>query len=80
MIHPGKALQYALDAGVYLIKPNWTELCSLANADEGDEETVLSFAQNLIAQKKTEAIVVSKGAAGAILITKTTYNILQLRK
>jgi len=67
----GDALKYAVNEGVYLLKPNLGELSSLAGKEElkGNEE-VVDVARDLINKGKCEVIVVSMGAAGALLITK----------
>ena len=65
----GKALQLAAKAGVYLIKPNMHELETLGGKtikDESDQEEV---ARGVIRKYRCEVIVVSLGAAGALLVT-----------
>jgi 6-phosphofructokinase 2 len=66
----GKALQQAIDEGVYLIKPNIGELAALAGKDKLQADEVKIIAQQIIAGKSCEVIVVSMGAAGAMLVTK----------
>ena len=65
----GEALKKALDAGVYLIKPNLTELSSLLGK-EIPINGVSNAARELINKGNCEVIVVSMGNAGAILVTK----------
>jgi len=62
-------LKRAVDQGVYLIKPNLSELAYLSGKDllEGDE--IANEANNIINTKNCEIIVVSLGAAGALLVT-----------
>jgi 6-phosphofructokinase 2 len=66
----GKALQQAIDEGVHLIKPNIGELAALAGKDKLQADEVKIIAQQIIAGKSCEVIVVSMGAAGAMLVTK----------
>jgi 6-phosphofructokinase 2 len=65
----GKALQQAVEAGVYMIKPNMKELASLVGADSLVPSTAIAAAKKLIAKSKCKAIVVSMGANGALLVT-----------
>jgi 6-phosphofructokinase 2 len=65
-----KALQLAVKEGVYLLKPNLGELSSLAGGQDLNVESVKEVAQKIIAEGKCEVMVVSMGAAGAMLVTK----------
>jgi 6-phosphofructokinase 2 len=65
----GRALQQAVKAGVYMIKPNMKELASLVGADSLVPSTAIAAAKKVIAKSKCEAIVVSMGANGAFLVT-----------
>jgi 6-phosphofructokinase 2 len=70
----GEALKQASDKGVYLLKPNLGELSTLAGIQKIDIENVEEIAKEVIRKKNCEIIVVSLGAAGALLITATkTY-------
>jgi 6-phosphofructokinase 2 len=66
----GPALQCAVAEGVYLLKPNLSELSRLAGVAELDSESVARAAQGIIAQGKCEIVVVSLGANGACLVTR----------
>ncbi len=66
----GGALKPAVDEGVYLLKPNLGELSSLAGKKELLPEEVKEVAASIIANGKCEVMVVSMGAAGAMLVTK----------
>ena len=66
----GEALKDAVNEGLYLLKPNISELSSLAGKEELTGKEVEAFAKSLIAKGKCEVIVVSLGAAGAMLVTK----------
>jgi 6-phosphofructokinase 2 len=72
----GSALQQALDEGLYLIKPNLGELSALAGKKELQPGEVKDIAKKIIAKGKCEVIVVSMGAAGAMLVTKDTSEII----
>ena len=67
----GEALKKAVEEGVYLFKPNLGELSSLIGKEEVAHEVVDDIAKQVIGTGNCEAIVVSMGAAGARLITKT---------
>lgn len=66
----GKALKQAVQAGVYLIKPNLGELSSLLGKEELNIELVDDEARKVIENGNCEVVVVSMGAAGAMLVTK----------
>lgn len=65
-----EALKDAVNEGLYLLKPNLSELSSLAGKVELNGKEVEDFAKSLIAKGKCEVIVVSLGAAGAMLVTE----------
>ncbi|GAA4362957.1 6-phosphofructokinase II [Hymenobacter saemangeumensis] len=65
----GEALQSALSEGVYLLKPNLSELSKLVGASELDSESAGQAAQELINQGKCEVVLVSLGPSGACLVT-----------
>src|SRR6185369_14958690 len=65
----GEGLKYAVDQGVYLIKPNISELAYLAGKDLHTIDIVRQ-AKSIIKTKNCEIIVVSLNAAGAMLVTK----------
>jgi 6-phosphofructokinase 2 len=66
----GEALSEVLDEGVYLIKPNLTELGMLAGRKKLLPGEVKGFVKEIILKGKCEAVVVSMGADGAMLVTK----------
>jgi 6-phosphofructokinase 2 len=66
----GEALKQVAREGVYLLKPNLGELSSLVDKEMIAPEMAAGMARILITQGKAEVIVVSMGAAGAILVTK----------
>lgn len=66
----GEALQLAAEEGVYLLKPNLGELSSLVGSEEISTGMVDDVAATLIENGKSEVVLVSMGAAGAMLVTK----------
>jgi 6-phosphofructokinase 2 len=66
----GDALKQAVEAGVYLVKPNIGELASLLGKEEMNIEWVDEAAREVIRKWKCEVVVVSMGPAGAMLVTK----------
>ena len=65
-----EALKQALEQGIYLLKPNLGELSALVGEKELQPNAVKDVAQSIIAQGNCEVMVVSMGAAGAMLVTK----------
>jgi len=63
-------LRLAAEAGVYLLKPNMRELAHLAGQEIEGEEHTIATAKRLVQDGKAEAVVVSLGAGGALLVTK----------
>lgn len=66
----GPALKKALMQGVYLIKPNMSELCFLAGVKYLEADEIEHAIDEIILQGKCEVIVVSMGPSGALLVTK----------
>ncbi len=66
----GKALEQALEEGVYLVKPNLREVAELAGCDVGDEPCVRDYVRGGIEEGQAEVFVVSLGAGGVLLGTK----------
>jgi 6-phosphofructokinase 2 len=65
----GEALLAAAEAGVHLLKPNMRELGQLAGHEIEDEEDQVSVAQEIVDQGQAEAVVISLGAGGAVLVS-----------
>ncbi len=65
----GEALQKALEAGVYLVKPNVGELAKLIGVAKLEMEEVEAAAKKLIEKGSAEIVVVSLGSQGAVLVT-----------
>ncbi len=69
----GEALQAAADEGLYLLKPNLTELSALAGVEQLEMNAVDDAALKIIRQGKCEVVVVSLGPQGALLVTKDGF-------
>jgi 6-phosphofructokinase 2 len=69
----GEALEAAVKVGVFLIKPNLTELNTLWGKEEVTLENVKEVSQAIIAENACEAMAISMGANGALLVTKEEY-------
>lgn len=66
----GEALARAVDAGVYLIKPNLRELKALTGRSLSGEEEQEELARGIVEKGGSEVVVVSLGAAGALATWK----------
>ncbi len=66
----GPALKAALGSGLFLIKPNLRELASLVGRDIETEDHLVRAARGLVSQGAAEIVLVSLGAAGALLATE----------
>jgi len=65
----GPFLAEAVKQKVYLLKPNYQELCDLAGIKSDDLHDVKGIAQGLIETSGVEILVVSLGANGATIVT-----------
>jgi 6-phosphofructokinase 2 len=68
----GKPLELAAKEGVYLLKPNLSELCSLVGKEHLELNEVDDAAMEVIREGRCEVMVVSMGPSGALLVTKDT--------
>ncbi|HUC79560.1 MAG TPA: 1-phosphofructokinase family hexose kinase [Flavisolibacter sp.] len=66
----GVPLKAALQKGIYLAKPNLTELCSLVGKDYLDVAEIDDAAREVIGRGGCQVLVVSMGPTGAMLVTK----------
>lgn len=66
----GDSLKAALDAGVYLIKPNLREFQDLAGIGGADEPSLLEAGRRLFDRYRIEIIALSMGPKGALLLTR----------
>jgi 6-phosphofructokinase 2 len=69
----GTPLKRAADEGVYLLKPNLGELCSLANTTHLELHEIDDAAMSIVRKGNCEAMVVSLGPSGALLVTQDGY-------
>lgn len=65
-----EALLHAIEHGVFLIKPNLHELAEISSLEVRDEDSVERAARDLIDQGSVEAVLVSLGRGGALLVTR----------
>lgn len=72
----GAPLQLAAQEGVYLLKPNLSELGSLVGTDYLQLDEVDDAALEVIEKGHCEIVVVSMGPLGAMLITKESYEMV----
>lgn len=66
----GEPLRHAVDEGVFMIKPNLGELSYLHGVEELEEPQVIEASKDIVNKGWSEIVVISKGASGAVLITK----------
>lgn len=69
----GAALQAAADEGLYLLKPNLSELSALVGVEKLEMNQVDDAALEIIRQGKCEIVVVSLGPQGALLVTRDGF-------
>lgn len=73
----GEPLKAAMEAGVFLVKPNLREAQVLSGRDLPDMEARLNFAEELRARGAAEVVVISLGKDGAIVVAQDTRLHLQ---
>jgi 6-phosphofructokinase 2 len=73
----GEAFSLAVQEGVYLIKPNLRELGNLRGAEIEEESEQETLAREIIEKGQSEVVVVSLGAAGALLVEKNGHERLR---
>jgi 6-phosphofructokinase 2 len=66
----GDALSQALQEGVYLIKPNYREFRDLVGRELKEESQIEAEAAKIAKSGRCEILVISLGAAGALLVSK----------
>lgn len=74
----GAALQVAMEAGAYLLKPNRRELQLLVGQSLMEESQLLDGVCELIQRNPVQAMVVSLGDQGALLATKERFDYLRV--
>lgn len=65
----GPALKTALDAGVFLIKPNLHELQELVGAPLEDRESIVAAGRQIVRQGRADLVAISLSERGALLIS-----------
>lgn len=66
----GEALEKAFQEGVYMIKPNIGEFRKLAGKNIKEESQIKTVARNMVNDGHCQVLVISFGAAGALMVTK----------
>ena len=66
----GEPLKQAVDEGVFLLKPNVSELAMLVGANTLEIDEVDEAAREIIGKGGCEIVVISLGPQGAVLVTK----------
>lgn len=66
----GEPLKHAADEGVYLLKPNRSELAYLCGKTNLQEEEIKDAALSILKKGKCDVMAVSLGPAGALLATR----------
>jgi len=70
----GEAFRTAVrEEGVFLVKPNLTELEALAGRSLENESDQVNFAKELISEGNVEAVVISLGSGGATFVRKESH-------
>lgn len=64
----GPPLRKALEAGVYLVKPNHLEFRDMAGASRSDWQSMARVGRRLRERGEAEAMIVTRGAMGALAI------------
>lgn len=72
----GEPLKHAAIEGVYLLKPNLAELSALAGKKELKEDEIQFAALDILHKGHCEAMVVSIGGKGALLVTATHIELI----
>ncbi len=73
----GEPLEQAAKEGVFLLKPNLRELKSVSGLEGRKEAHVREMASELISSGRSEAVLVSLGAQGALLVTANEHHRIQ---
>ncbi len=69
----GKPLQAAANEGVYLLKPNLSELSAMVGVEHLEMNQVDDAALQIIHEGKCEVVVVSLGPQGALLVNRDGF-------
>jgi 6-phosphofructokinase 2 len=66
----GPPLKAALEAGVYLAKPNLRELQDMLGETLGERDSQIGACRKIIGQGQAEIVALSLGSSGALVVTK----------
>jgi 6-phosphofructokinase 2 len=66
----GEALQAALHAGVFLVKPNLRELSELLRIESEDDASLVAASRRLIDAGHAQVVALTLGDFGALLVTR----------
>jgi 6-phosphofructokinase 2 len=69
----GAPLQKAVEVGVFLCKPNLSELTHLVGKEQLKQGEIMDAARSIIAKGGCEIVVVSLGAKGAIMVSANEH-------
>jgi 6-phosphofructokinase 2 len=69
ILDTSRAMRYAPESGVYLMKPSERELSAMVGLPTDTRAEQIAAAQSLVRQGRSEVVVVSIGAEGALLVT-----------
>lgn len=72
----GEPLKYAVEKGVFLLKPNLRELSGLSGKDLETEDDITEYSRQLIHSGKVKIVMVSMGEKGALLVTANTKKLI----
>lgn len=67
---PAETLKAYTIRDAYILKPNLDELSMLSGKEELHGDEIITAARNVISKSICEVVIVSMGAAGALLVTK----------
>ncbi len=69
ILDTSRAMRYAPESGVYLMKPSERELSAMVGQPTDTRAEQIAAAQSLVRQGRSEVVIVSIGAEGALLVT-----------
>lgn len=70
----GEPLRLAMEEGVFMVKPNLSELHQLTGKFPVKQEDIIKAGRELLKKYPCEALAISMGAGGAVLLTRNTVH------
>jgi len=70
ILDTSRAMRHAPEHGAYLMKPSESELAHMVDMPAGTRAEQIAAAKALIAEGRTEIVVISLGGEGALLVTR----------